>query len=193
MFTGIIEDLATVVKLQKKGNNLNIFCKSNITSELKIDQSVSHNGVCLTISSIQDDLYMVTAINETLNKTNLELIELGDIINLERSVKLQDRLDGHLVQGHIDQTVICKSILEDKGSHIFTFTFKKLKHVLIEKGSICLNGVSLTVFNVTSNKFSVAIIPYTYHHTNFRQIKLDSILNVEFDIIGKYLEKISVS
>tara|TARA_B100000902_G_scaffold75700_2_gene80521 strand:+ start:1099 stop:1683 length:585 start_codon:yes stop_codon:yes gene_type:complete len=190
MFTGIIEDLAKVVKTQKEGNNLNIFCKSNITSHLKIDQSVSHNGVCLTISLIKDDVYMVTAINETLEKTNLSFIKSGDKINLERSVKLNDRLDGHLVQGHVDQTAICASISEHKGSYIFTFTSEKFKHIIIEKGSICINGVSLTCFNVSKNKFSVAVIPYTYQHTTFQEIKLDSVVNIEFDIIGKYLEKL---
>lgn len=193
MFTGIIEDIAIVVKTQKEGTNLNIFCKSNITGELRIDQSVSHNGVCLTINLIEGDIYMVTAINETLKKTNLSFIKIGDKINLERSITLNDRLDGHLVQGHVDQTAICTSVVEQNGSHVFTFTTESFKHIIIEKGSICINGVSLTVFNVSEIFFSVAIIPYTYQHTNFNEIKLDSVVNLEFDIIGKYLEKLHVN
>ena len=189
MFTGIIEDVAEVVSLKKEDGNLHISFKSRITNELKIDQSISHNGVCLTVVDIDSDKYTVTAINETLQKTNLNTLQIGDKVNLERSMKLGSRIDGHIVQGHVDQTAKCVNISEEKGSHFFTFEFEQKNNITVEKGSICVNGVSLTVVNSGSNKFSVAIIPYTFHNTNFHEIKKGSIVNLEFDIFGKYIAK----
>lgn len=191
MFTGIIESIATVVSLEKEGSNLNIQCKSNITSELKIDQSLSHNGVCLTIVKIDGDIYMVTAIKETLEKSNLGVLKVGDQVNLERSIKLGDRLDGHIVQGHVDQTAICKKTIEEKGSWIFTFELSSSDFIIVKKGSICVNGVSLTVLNSEEHRFSVAIIPYTFTNTNFHSLKVGEKVNIEFDIIGKYISKIA--
>ncbi|HBY67627.1 MAG TPA: riboflavin synthase, partial [Flavobacteriaceae bacterium] len=165
---------------------------SNLASELKIDQSVAHNGVCLTVVKVKSDSYIVTAIDETLQKTNLGNLAKGDSINLERAMKLGDRLDGHIVQGHVDQVGVCRSITEKNGSWIFTFTYKAEKgNVTIEKGSITINGVSLTVVNSKEIKFSVAIIPYTYEHTNFKKLEKGSIVNLEFDVIGKYVSRIT--
>ncbi len=192
MFTGIIEELGTVISLKVDKENLDITVGANFTSELKIDQSVSHNGVCLTVVSIQDDTYTVTAIKETLDKTNLNALSQGDIVNLERGMKLGDRLDGHIVQGHVDQTATCTTISEENGSWIFTFTYdSKLSNITIEKGSITVNGVSLTVVNSKKNEFSVAIIPFTYVHTNFNTFEIGSIVNLEFDVIGKYVQRIT--
>jgi len=191
MFTGIIEDLGTVRKLQKQGDNLQISIQSNITSELKIDQSVSHNGVCLTVVDIDQEDYVVTAINETLQKTNLSDLKVGDPINLERAMKLGDRLDGHIVQGHVDQIGFCESVTEANGSWMFTFSYDaSLGNVTIEKGSATVNGVSLTVVNSKENQFSVAIIPYTFEHTNFRYLEKGSKINLEFDVLGKYIQKL---
>ncbi len=192
MFTGIVEDLGKVVSLTKKGDNVEIEVKSSITKELKIDQSVSHNGVCLTVVEINKDIYKVVAIKETLEKSALSQLKVGDLINLERAMKFGDRLDGHLVQGHIDQTGICTDIKEANGSWYFSFEYNsKPGNITIEKGSITVNGVSLTVVNSSENSFSVAIIPYTYEHTNFNTLKVNSKVNLEFDIVGKYLKKLS--
>ena len=192
MFTGIIEDLGTIEKLQKEGGNLNLTISSSITTELKIDQSIAHNGVCLTIVDIDNKKYTVTAIQETLDKTNLGILDKGDRVNLERAMKLGDRLDGHIVQGHVDQTGTCISVIEENGSWIYTFEYGSEKdNITIEKGSITINGVSLTVVNSKLNEFSVAIIPYTYEHTTFHSIKEGDKVNLEFDVIGKYISRLN--
>ena len=192
MFTGIIEDIAKVESLVKEGTNLNITIKSNITPELKIDQSVAHNGVCLTVVKIENSSYTVTAIEETLLKTNLNTIKVGSLINLERAMKLGDRLDGHIVQGHVDHIGTCISKEVKDGSWIFTFEYDSDKNnITIEKGSITINGVSLTVVDSKRNTFSVAIIPYTYKHTNFNSIEKNTTVNLEFDVIGKYVAKLA--
>ena len=191
MFTGIIETLGKVEKLEKDGGNLNITIASDITSELKIDQSVAHNGVCLTVVSLDGDSYTVTAIEETLNKTNLDDLELGDEVNLERAMVLGARLDGHIVQGHVDQTAVCKSVEEKDGSWIYGFEYDpKLNNVTIEKGSITVDGVSLTVVDSQKTSFSVAIIPYTHEHTRFHTYKAGTKLNLEFDVVGKYVARL---
>lgn len=191
MFTGIIETLGIIKDLKKDNDNLHITVSSAITNELKIDQSVAHNGVCLTIVAINNDEYTVTAIKETILKTNLGEWKVGDLINLERAMKLGDRLDGHIVQGHVDQIGICKSIEEANGSWYFTFEYdKSLNNITIEKGSITVNGVSLTVVNSKENEFSVAIIPYTYEHTNFKNFKVSTKINLEFDVVGKYVARL---
>ncbi|MBT8394257.1 MAG: riboflavin synthase [Flavobacteriaceae bacterium] len=190
MFTGIIERMGTVSNLKKELDNLNITIKSDITNELKIDQSIAHNGVCLTIVDIKNDQYTVTAINETLEKSNLGILSIGDKINLERAMILGDRLDGHIVQGHVDQTAICTEVIEENGSWMFTFKYEGSQdNITIEKGSITVNGVSLTVVNSKDNQFSVAIIPYTFHNTNFRTIEKGTKVNLEFDVIGKYVAR----
>ena len=192
MFTGIIEDLGTIEKLQKEGGNLNLTISSSITTELKIDQSIAHNGVCLTIVDIDNEKYTVTAIQETLDKTNLGMLDKGDRVNLERAMRLGDRLDGHIVQGHVDQTGTCISVIEENGSWIYTFEYGSEKdNITIEKGSITINGVSLTVVNSKLNEFSVAIIPYTYEHTTFHSIKEGDKVNLEFDVIGKYIKRLN--
>ena len=191
MFTGVIESISTVVSLKNEGSNLNISCKSEITNELKIDQSLSHNGVCLTVVKIEDDMYTVTAIKETLEKSNLGGLKIGDKVNLERSMKLGDRIDGHIVQGHVDQKAECTNIVEENGSWMFTFEYKPSDNITVEKGSVCLNGASLTVVNSKDYSFSVAIIPYTYNNTNFHTFEVGTIVNVEFDIIGKYIGKMA--
>ncbi|MFS4483390.1 riboflavin synthase [Hyunsoonleella sp. 2307UL5-6] len=191
MFTGIIESLATVTHLEKEQDNLHISIKSNITSELKIDQSVAHNGVCLTVVKINGDEYTVTAINETLAKTSLNTLQVGDEVNIERAMKLGDRLDGHIVQGHVDQTAICTDIKNAEGSWYFSFEYDaSLNNLTIEKGSITVNGTSLTVINSGKNTFSVAIIPYTYENTNFKNFKKGTKVNLEFDVLGKYVAKL---
>lgn len=191
MFTGIIEDLGAITKLDPESSNLHISIKSRLSPELKIDQSVSHNGVCLTVVDINNDEYTVTAIRETLDRTNLKNLQVQDVVNLERGLKLGDRLDGHIVQGHIDQTAICVDLQENDGSYEFWFEYDEASgNVTIEKGSITVNGVSLTVVDSTSNTFSVAIIPYTMEHTNFRHIKIGSTVNLEFDVIGKYVARL---
>jgi len=192
MFTGIIEELGEIVEITREKDNLNLKIKATMTSELKIDQSVSHNGICLTVVSIEDNIYTVTAVKETLDKTSLGNWQKGDLVNLERGMKLGARLDGHIVQGHVDQTGICKNIQEANGSWIFTFSYDpKLSNITIEKGSITVNGVSLTVVNSKLNEFSVAIIPYTYEHTTFKQLKKETTVNLEFDVIGKYVRRIT--
>ncbi len=189
MFTGIIEDIAEVINITKKGDNINFMFKSSITTELKVDQSISHNGVCLTVVDVNSDGYEVTVINETLKKSNLGRLELGSRVNLERSIKLGERLDGHMVQGHVDQTAICTHIKDCNGSYVLTFEYKGSDNLTVEKGSICVNGVSLTVIDSQKNSFSVAIIPYTFKHTNLCSIKVGSVVNLEFDILGKYISK----
>jgi len=191
MFTGIIEHIGEVVKLEKELDNLHISMRAPITSELKIDQSVAHNGVCLTVVNIEEDVYTVTAIKETLDKTNLGALQVGSKLNIERCMKLGDRLDGHIVQGHVDQTAICTHIGEENGWHTYTFEYAPSQHITVEKGSICVNGVSLTVVNSKKNSFSVAIIPYTHEHTNFHSLQEGSTVNLEFDIIGKYITKMN--
>ena len=191
MFTGIIETMGVISNLKTDLGNLNISIKSSLTPELKIDQSVAHNGVCLTVVSVHKDLYTVTAIRETIEKTNLGDWKVGDIVNLERAMKLGDRLDGHIVQGHVDQTGICKNIESANGSWYFTFEYNpEWNNLTIEKGSITVNGVSLTVVNSKKNEFSVAIIPYTYENTNFKHFNIGSKINLEFDVIGKYVSKL---
>ncbi len=192
MFTGIIEALGEICSLTKEGSNLHIEVKSQITSELKIDQSIAHNGVCLTVVKINNDKYTVTAIKETLDKTNIGDLEIGSVVNLERSMKLGERLDGHIVQGHVDQTATCSNIRSEDGSTYFTFKYDgKLGNVTIEKGSITINGVSLTVVNSRENEFSVAIIPYTIKHTNFGKFEIGTKVNLEFDVVGKYLKRLT--
>ncbi len=191
MFSGIIENLGEVIALVNEQSNLLLTIKSSFTNELKIDQSIAHNGVCLTVVDIYKETYKVTAIAETLNKTNLITLKIGDSINLERSMKLGDRVDGHIVQGHVDQTAVCKNILEANGSWTFTFEYDaSLNNITVEKGSVCVNGVSLTVVNSKINSFSVCIIPYTFENTNFKNIESGSIVNIEFDILGKYIGKL---
>lgn len=192
MFTGIVEELGKIVKLEKSGTNLDITVEAGMTPELKIDQSVSHNGVCLTVVSTDNKQYKVTAVKETLDKTNIGLLKSGDVVNLERGMKLGDRLDGHIVQGHVDQTATCKSVKEADGSWEFTFEYDpNIGNITIEKGSITVNGVSLTVVNSRINEFSVAIIPYTYEHTTFKYLKAGDTVNLEFDVIGKYVKRIT--
>jgi len=192
MFTGIIEDLGEVVAIDRELGNINFTIKSKLIPELKIDQSVSHNGVCLTVVSKQEETYVVTAIQETLNKSNLGFLKIGDKLNLERAMILGARLDGHIVQGHVDQTGICVGKEEEEGSWRFTFSYKTdLDNVTIEKGSITVNGVSLTVIDSSSGKFSVAIIPYTFEHTSFKNIEINNEVNLEFDVIGKYVKRLS--
>ncbi|PKQ45023.1 riboflavin synthase [Confluentibacter flavum] len=191
MFTGIIEELGVVSSLKQEFDNIHITIKSGLTNELKIDQSIAHNGVCLTIVNINNDEYTVTAIRETLDKTNLKFLKVNDKVNLERAMKLGDRLDGHLVQGHVDQTAVCTYIEEVNGSWMFTFKYDaSLNNITIEKGSITLNGTSLTVVNSKTDSFSVAIIPYTYNHTNFNSFKIGTTVNLEFDVLGKYVAKL---
>lgn len=192
MFTGIIEELGTVTSLISNKGNLDITIRANFISELKIDQSIAHNGVCLTVVSIDEDTYSVTAIKETLDKTNLRTLTTGAVVNLERGMRLGDRLDGHIVQGHVDQTGICTAITEANGSWYFTFDYDfALHNITIEKGSITVNGVSLTVVNSKKDSFSVAIIPFTYGHTNFNTFKVGTVVNLEFDVIGKYVKRIT--
>ncbi len=189
MFTGIIECIATVEKIEKDKGNLNISLKSSITNELKVDQSVCHNGVCLTVVKLNDDIYTVTVIAESLKKTNLGELKPGDIVNLERSMSVNSRFDGHIVQGHVDEVAVCSESFETNGS--WKYVFKHSEHnITVEKGSITINGVSLTVVNSTTNSFSVAIIPYTYENTNFKKIIEGSKVNLEFDILGKYISKL---
>ena len=190
MFTGIIENLSEIKEIVPQGDNLSISFSSNITKELKIDQSIAHNGICLTVVEIDNDIYNVTAIKETIIKSSIKHWKKGDLVNIERALRLGDRLDGHMVQGHVDQTAVCKNISEENGSWYFDFEYIGSENLTIEKGSITINGVSLTVVNSGQNTFSVAIIPYTYNHTNFKNIKLGDLVNIEFDMIGKYISKI---
>lgn len=192
MFSGIVEEAAPVIRVEREKENIHITMKCSFTRELKIDQSVSHNGVCLTVVMIEDDTYTVTAIKETLEKTNLGLLKPGDKVNLERSTRLDGRLDGHMVQGHVDLTATCTSVKEAEGSWYYTFSFNPSspEHITVEKGSVSVNGVSLTVVNSKEKSFDVAIIPFTHQVTNFHQIKPGSVVNIEFDILGKYIARI---
>ncbi len=191
MFTGIIETLGKITSLRKEGGNLHLTISSKLTPELKVDQSVAHNGVCLTVVNIQNDTYTVTAVEETLLKTNLNDLKEGALVNLERAMILGSRLDGHIVQGHVDTTATCTQVEEKDGSWYFTFTYEpNEQHVTIEKGSITIDGVSLTVVNSRQHSFSVAIIPYTYEHTCFKEYTEGSKVNLEFDVIGKYVAKL---
>jgi riboflavin synthase len=192
MFSGIVEETATVVKLEKEQDNLHITMSCSFVNELKIDQSISHNGVCLTVVNIKDDTYTVTAIRETLEKSNLGLLKEGDKVNLERSTKLDGRLDGHMVQGHVDLTATCTDVREADGSWYYVFEYepKNEEHITVEKGSVSVNGVSLTVVNSKDRSFEVAIIPFTYEVTNFHTFEPGTVVNIEFDIIGKYIAKI---
>jgi riboflavin synthase len=189
MFTGIIEQIAEVVKVESEGSNVHISLKSTITSELKIDQSVAHNGVCLTVVKINGNEYIVTAIKETLDKSNIGLLVVGSKVNIERCLKVGDRLDGHMVQGHVDQTAKCIEVKKENGSYVYTFKHKESDNMTVEKGSVCVNGISLTVVNSKDTSFSVAIIPYTHEHTNFHEFKEGTVVNIEFDILGKYIAK----
>ena len=189
MFTGIIEQIAEVVKVESEGSNVHISLKSTITSELKIDQSVAHNGVCLTVVKIYGDEYTVTAIKETLDKSNIGLLVVGSKVNIERCLKVGDRLDGHMVQGHVDQTAKCVEVKKENGSYVYTFKHKESDNMTVEKGSVCVNGISLTVVNSKDTSFSVAIIPYTHEHTNFHTFEAGTVVNIEYDILGKYIAK----
>ena len=191
MFTGIIEAFAKVYNIKKEEDNIHLTFQSSISSELKVDQSIAHNGVCLTVVSCDERFYTVTAIKETLDKTNLGQLKVGDLVNIERAMKFGDRLDGHIVQGHVDQTAKCISIKTLDGSWNYTFRYNKNSdNVTVEKGSITVNGVSLTVVNSKENEFSVAIIPYTYENTTFKIIEVGQKVNLEFDMIGKYITKL---
>ena len=195
MFSGIIEEAAVVVALRKEQENLHLTMTCSFVDELKIDQSVAHNGVCLTVVELTDKTYTVTAIKETLDRTNLGKLMVGSKVNLERSMMMNGRLDGHIVHGHVDQTAVCTEVKEADGSWYFTFAYDfdkemaKRGYMTVDKGSVTVNGVSLTVCNPTDNSFQVAIIPYTYEHTNFHQIQVGSVVNIEFDIIGKYVSR----
>ena len=191
MFSGIVEEAATVIALEKEKDNLHITLACSFVDELKIDQSISHNGVCLTVVKKTPDSYTVTAISETLLKSNLGSLKTGDKVNLERSTKMDGRLDGHIVQGHIDQTAVCTQVREAEGSWYYTFAYEPARddYITVEKGSVSVNGVSLTVVNSGDRSFDVAIIPYTYEMTNFHEIKPGTTVNLEFDIIGKYVSK----
>lgn len=192
MFTGIIETLGTVTNVVKEQENVHLTIKSSITNELKIDQSVAHNGVCLTVVNINNYEYTVTAIKETLDKTNIGKLKTADIVNLERAMKLGDRLDGHIVQGHVDETGICKSLKNENGSTVCTFSYNSDKNnITIEKGSITINGISLTVVNSKKDEFSVAIIPYTWQNTTFKTLQVNDVVNLEFDVIGKYVARLT--
>ena len=195
MFSGIVEEYAEVVKVVKEQENLPLTLKCSFVDELKIDQSVSHNGVCLTVVSIQDGTYTVTAMKETIERSNIGMLKPGDKVNVERSMMMNGRLDGHIVQGHVDQTAVCTAVEDAEGSWYFTFKYDfnpemaKRGYFTVDKGSVTVNGVSLTVCNPTEDTFQVAIIPYTYEHTNFHTIRVGSVVNIEFDIIGKYLSR----
>ena len=190
MFTGIIEKLGKVIAIQKENNNVNYVVESPISKELKIDQSIAHNGVCLTVTSKSENTHNVTAIDETIIKTNFNYIKIGSLLNLERCLKVGNRLDGHMVQGHVDETAVCIDVVEDKGSWRYVFKgSKKVESLVVNKGSICINGVSLTVVSTNKRIFEVAIIPYTYDNTTFKNLKKGEIVNIEFDIIGKYIIK----
>ncbi|MEO7314433.1 MAG: riboflavin synthase [Ginsengibacter sp.] len=191
MFTGIIEELGKIEKISVNEGNRSFYIKSTLTHQLKVDESVSHNGICLTIEEITGDIYRVTAVKETLSKTNSLLWKPDDFINLERAMKMNGRLDGHMVQGHVDDTAQCIEVKDEKGSKEFTFRYREsFAPLIIEKGSTCINGVSLTVFNLKENTFKVTIIPYTMEHTNFKTLKKNDIVNIEFDILGKYVQRI---
>jgi riboflavin synthase len=190
MFTGIIEGLGEVVAIQQEGENTHFSLKSSITNELKIDQSLAHNGVCLTVVAINGDVYTVTAIKETLDKSNIGELAVGSLVNLERAMLANGRFDGHVVQGHVDQTAKCIALREEGGSWVYIFEYETKGNVTVEKGSITINGVSLTVVNSKENKFSVCIIPYTKEHTTFNTLQVGNKVNLEFDIVGKYVARL---
>ena len=191
MFTGIIESVAIVEKLEKKGKNIELKLSSNLSSKLRVDESLSHNGVCLTVTSCDENFYYVTIVDESLKKSNFSTIEVGSQVNLERSLVINGRLDGHIVQGHVDDIAKCIKKVDQENSWLYTFEFsEKYSNLIIEKGSICINGVSLTCFDVSDNQFTVAIIPHTYENTNFNLLKEGDFVNLEFDILGKYIKKI---
>lgn len=196
MFSGIVEEFATVVAVKREKENMHFSLTCSFVGELKIDQSVAHNGVCLTVVDIKDDVYVVTAMKETLEKSNLGLLKVGDKVNVERSMMMNGRLDGHIVQGHVDQTALCVDVKDRQGSYEFTFEYDKdvemakKGYLTVDKGSVTVNGVSLTVCNSTDHSFQVNIIPYTFEHTNFHQIQVGTKVNIEFDIIGKYIARI---
>lgn len=197
MFSGIVEECATLVAILKEQENVHFTFKCSFVNELKVDQSVSHNGVCLTVVSVMDDAYVVTAMKETLECSNLSMLQVGDEVNVERSMMMNGRLDGHIVQGHVDQTATCVDIEDAGGSYYFTFRYEfdpemaKRGYITVDKGSVTVNGVSLTVCNPRDDSFQVAIIPYTYEHTNFHAIKVGTVVNIEFDIIGKYISRLA--
>jgi len=191
MFTGIIETMGKVVSIEKEGENTHFSLKSNLTQELKVDQSLAHNGVCLTVVAIDGDIYNVTAIKETLDKSNIGDLSVGDEVNLERAMLANGRFDGHVVQGHVDQTATCVGLEEQDGSWMYTFNYEDKGNITVEKGSITINGVSLTVVNSQKNQFSVCIIPYTKEHTTFNTLQVGNKVNLEFDIVGKYVLKLS--
>ena len=191
MFTGIIESVGKIVDIATSGTNKTFFIQSDISSQLKIDQSVSHSGVCMTVEEVIKDVHRVTAVLETLDRSTFKILSTGDHVNLERSMRMGDRLDGHMVQGHVDQTATCISVKDEDGSWLYTFAYDpKQGNITVEKGSITVNGVSLTVVNAKDGQFSVAIIPYTYEHTNFNAILEGTVVNLEFDILGKYIAKL---
>lgn len=190
MFTGIVENVALISKLEKIKDNLNITLQTSLAQEFKVDQSVSHNGICLTVVDVSKEEYVVTAIEETIEKSSIGFWEVGDFINIERAMKIGARLDGHMIQGHVDQIGQCTELIEKNGSWMFTFKYTGSNNVTVEKGSIAVNGISLTVVNSKENSFSVAIIPYTHDHTNFKRLKVGDNVNLEFDILGKYIAKI---
>lgn len=198
MFSGIVEEYAVVRALREEGSNLHITLSCSFVKELSVDQSIAHNGVCLTVVDITEDTYTVTAVKETLERSNLGLLKIGDFVNLERSMMLGGRLDGHIVQGHVDQKAVCKDVKNENGSWFFTFEYEldsemaKQGYITVEKGSVTVNGISLTVCQSRLNSFSVAIIPYTFENTNFKTISVGTVVNIEFDIIGKYLSKLSL-
>lgn len=196
MFSGIIEEMATIVAIHKEKENIDFSLKCTFTDQLKIDQSVSHNGVCLTVVRIEDDVYTVTAMKETLDRSNLGLLRIGDRVNIERSMPMNGRLDGHIVQGHVDETAVCTKMEDADGSTYFTFEYPFDKEMAqrgyftVDKGSVTINGVSLTVCNPTENTVTVAIIPYTRENTNFCDMQIGSVINLEFDILGKYIARL---
>lgn len=190
MFTGIVETTGNLINIQREGTNMHLEISSAISHELKVDQSVSHNGICLTVTRVAADSHWVTAVDETLKKTNLGFLKEGDEVNLERCLQVNGRIDGHIVQGHVDTTAEVLSVEDENGSWVIDFQLSTNDEVMVEKGSICVNGVSLTCFGIRQDKFKVAIIPYTFTHTNFKFLKKSSIVNVEFDILGKYIKKL---
>lgn len=189
MFTGIVEEVGEVLEVKASGSNKDFVIKARVAPELRVDQSVSHNGVCLTVVDVKDDNYRVTAVEETLHRSNLGALEPGDPVNLERCLRIGDRLDGHMVQGHVDTVVVCSAVEERDGSWWFSFSLPEHKELLVEKGSVCLDGVSLTIAALDQRSFSVAVIPYTHEHTTFRTLVVGGKVNVEFDVIGKYVAR----
>ena len=193
MFTGIIETTGIIQSIERSGTNVSFWVASSLANALKVDQSLSHNGVCLTVEAIENDLHRVTAIEETLQKTNLGSLQTGNVVNLERCMQLNGRLDGHIVQGHVDSTAVCSEAITKDGSWEYRFEIDaEFASLIIEKGSITINGTSLTIFDLTENSFKVAIIPYTYHHTNISSVQVGSVVNIEFDMIGKYVNRMAM-